>query len=340
MLAGPFAADARGARFTMRTVAYAINEPRSEAHREHLLTQLSRSLESLRSHDTEVDVTLFAYGAMKTHLLPLAETYGVSVVDKGHYAAALARWCNPEVMETLSFYPVLHKWLALADLPQRPGEQILYVDNDTFFFDAVSRVFDRSNALDFYAREEPFSSRSHAGYRPSYIDEARLFALAEAEGCRPLPTYNLGAVMLNHQMCGRLALVLRDLFSYVARFCLGIVQTEAPESEVIRLHPYLGHLVAHRERLTAGGAMGQPLAYPSSNAWIVEQLGLLLALGTIPGFTHGPLTQNEVLQGVEYHFWPKGERLPPMAHYYTSNTKHFFDWWQTRAGAGEEITRR
>jgi len=228
----------------------------------------------------------------------------------------------------LAHYPVLHKWLALAERSQKPGEQVLYIDNDTFFFADVAQIFERCTAHDFYAREEPFSSRSHAGYRPEYIDEPKLFALAESQGSLPLPTYNLGAVLLNHGMCERLSPVLPAFLAFVARFCLGIVRDVEPPAYAGQAQlQYLSKNLPRLAPLTDEA----PLAYPSSNYWIVEQLALLLALGRIAGFTHGVLTQQEVIQGVEYHFWPPGDPLPPLAHYYSSNTRAFLAWWAKRS---------
>lgn len=309
----------------VRTVVYAVNEPASAAHRSHLLDQLRRSLESLRAHNRSVPVRIFAFGEMMADQEPLARSLDVEIVSKGSYAAALARRCPAPHAEVLARYPVLHKWLALADLAQGRDDQVLYVDNDTYFFDDVATIFDRCRTHDFYAREEPFSSRSHAGYRPTYIDEPALFALAEAEGCRPLPTYNLGAVLLNHATCVRFAGVISDFLDFVFRLCLGIVRDVDPKDYVGETE--LEHL---RENLARLGDDRRALRYPSSNYWIVEQIGLLLALGRIEGLTHDVFTAREIIQGVEFHTWPSGEPLPVMAHYYTSNTRAFYAWCDAR----------
>lgn len=315
-----------------RTVVYAINEPAYAPHRAFVVDQLRQSLSSLRAHDVSsiptTTVKVFAFGELEDDLAELS-TSGVEVVAKGPYRSCLERWCAPALAEVLARYPVLHKWLALAELPQAPGDQILYVDNDTFFFDDPTPLFERCAAMDFYAREEPFSSRSHAGYRSEHIDEPALFALAEAEGRAPLPTYNLGVVLLNNALCVRLGGVLPDFFALVGRFCAGTVRDMDPKAWVGM--PWLDHLAANLSRLGGEGGVGEPLAYPSSNTWIVEQLALLLAFGKLAGFSHGMLTQEEVAQGVEFHFLHHDRPLPPLAHYYSSNKQPFFDWWRARA---------
>lgn len=301
-----------------RAVVYAVNVPPSAGHRAHLAVQLGESLASLRAHDTATDVRVFAYGASERidemKLAALADRHRAHLHAKGPYEDALARYVSPHRARVLADYGVLHKWLALAEVVT---EQCLYVDNDTCFFGPASHLFEAYASADFYAREEPFSSRSHAGYDPAYIDEARLFALAESEGARPLPTYNLGAVMLNHRMGPRLAALLPELLGYVWRLCLGIVRDVEPaaytsEDQIVRM-------------ARDGADTTDALPYPSSNYWIVEQLALLLALGKLEPFGHAVFDRADVVQGVEFHFVTP-TALPTLAHYYSSNTEPFFAW--------------
>lgn len=302
-----------------QTVVYAVNAPPSAAHRAHLARQLGQSMASLRAHDEAVDVRVFAYGGSERldemELAALADRHRAHFHPKGPYEDALARHVSPHRARVLADYGVLHKWLALAEVG---SEQCLYVDNDTCFLGAASRLFERYASADLYGREEPFSSRSHAGYRPTYIDETKLWALAESEGARPLPTYNLGALVLNHRMGPRLAGLLPEILGYVWRLCLGIVRDVEPgayasEDQIVRMA---------RERVDTTDA----LPYPSSNYWIVEQLALLLALGKLESFSHDVLERADVVQGVEFHFVAPTGPLPTLAHYYSSNTEAFFAW--------------
>jgi hypothetical protein len=93
-------------------------------------------------------------------------------------------------------------------------------------------------------------------------------------------------------------------------------------------------LARDRSRLAASGELDRALSYPSSNYWIVEQIGVWLALGRIPGFTHDTFDSREVIQGVEYHHWSNDAPLPVLAHYYSSNTRAFFGWWNARPQPG------
>ena len=43
----------------------------------------------------------------------------------------------------------------------------------------------------------------------------------------------------------------------------------------------------------------EDLPFPSSNFWILEQVALWLTMGHVPGFTHGHLSRDHVLQGGE-----------------------------------------
>lgn len=271
---------------------YAVNAPPSAEHRAHVARQVGQSMASLRAHDDVVDVRVFAYGATERldemDLAVLADRHRAHLHAKGPYEEALARHVSPHRARVLADDSVLHKWLALAEAG---SEQCLYVDNDTRFLGPASRLFARYASADLYGREAPFSSRSPAGYRPTYIDEAKLSALAEGEGVRALPTYDLGALMLNHRMGPRLADLLPEILGYVWRLCLGIVRDVEPGAYASE-----NHIV----RMARDGVdTADALPYPSSRYGIVDQLALALALGRLDPFSHAVFDRVDVVQGVE-----------------------------------------
>ncbi|MCA9664357.1 MAG: hypothetical protein KC503_02180, partial [Myxococcales bacterium] len=230
------------------------------------------SRESLRRHAPALPVTILCFGDIDLGDLE------AEVERRGSYEHSL-----DEHAATLGGYPVLHKWIGLAQIAAAPHEQLLYLDNDTYICADLDPLFTAHAEHDFYAREEPFTMRSPHGYDPEYVDELALASLAYGQGCKAIPPYNLGVVLLNNGLCGRLGAVLPDLLAFAARFAQGT------------------------------------LPYPSSNRWIIEQVALWLSLGRIEGLTHGLLDRSLVAQDDEF----LATSSAAVVHYFSRNTDAF-----------------
>jgi hypothetical protein len=272
----------------MRIVLYSVAMLGST----HCERQWTASIRSLRRYNPNVHVRLSLFGEPARETLAEAERQRVEVVFHGPYHACFSG-LSPVRAEALARHPCLHRVLSFGALPEGPG-QVLYLDCDTYCFGDIEAVFARYGHRHLFAREEPGSRRSPHGYDPSYIDEDALAALAAQCGVAFVPPYNAGVVMMNGGLWRRLAELYAEFLDRIWR-----LSPERPD-----------------------GAPG--LAYPSSNAWIIDEVALWLTLGRFPDLTHGAFDPGDVAQNGEFRDRLAQARPPWLAHYYTSWEDEFF----------------
>ena len=309
--------------------------PESPEFASRYCSQLCASVSSLRQFNREIPIFVFVYG-------PMAEQYASDLVESdaiikqmGPYEKALQQ-VAPATWTVLATYPVLHRWMVFDILEELNPRQILYLDCDTFFLDDVRRLFDQYTSAGIYAREEPFSRRSHLGYDPSYLDEDRLSALLPGPTTRSLLPFNIGVCLMNAGSWRSVHRRLGVFFDYVWRFLLWAHQNptrarSAPEWAKNLLAPVLAAL----------GPV-EPLPLPSNNAWIIDQMSLWLTLGDVPDLSVGLFQRSDVLQGGEFLDREPGLGDPVLCHYYGANTSRFFRWLETESGVltdGNESSR-
>jgi hypothetical protein len=272
----------------MRIVLYSVAMLGST----HCERQWTASIRSLRRYNPNVHVRLSLFGEPARETLAEAERQRVEVVFHGPYHACFSG-LSPVRAEALARHPCLHRVLSFGALPEGPG-QVLYLDCDTYCFGDIEAVFARYGHRHLFAREEPGSRRSPHGYDPSYIDEDALAALAAQCGVAFVPPYNAGVVMMNGGLWKRLAELYTEFLDRVWR-----LSPERPD-----------------------GAPGLP--YPSSNAWIIDEVALWLTLGRFPDLTHGAFHSEDVAQNGEFRTFFASGRTPRIAHYYTCWEESFF----------------
>lgn len=271
----------------MRRVIYSLST--REGDDEGLCPhQLALSVDSLRRHNDDIPVTLFLYGALPSEVEDKLAGLNVDVRRRGAYADVL-RELTPE-WELGAACPLLHKWLSLRALEVAPDDQVLYLDCDTFLFDDVARLFDGHRDARLYAREEPFSRRSHLGLDARHIDEEALARLAAACGAAPVPPYNCGVVMMNHGLAAEIAALAPVFLEHSVRFL------RAPDE------------------------------LPTENRWLVEQVALWLTLGRVAGLTHACLSRDDAIQGDEFESVDRDAFAGVIAHYFSGGTPHFMRW--------------
>lgn len=275
----------------MRIVTYSLSvngPPQKTDYHE----QLWHSVKSLRQYNRVVPVHVFLYGEHPRDFVSELEREAVTVQPMGSYLDAIRR-LRPRAFRTLVRYPVLHKWMNFHKLAALSPTQVMQMDCDTFFFDDVEILFERYSDRHYYGREEPMSRASPYGYDPNYLDEDKLFALAQQERALPMSPCNIGISVLNHGLWSEVAKRAEMFLNYAFRFiaCMG----RNPQT-VGRLWPELAEVVMLD--LIEQPDVGE-LPFPSSNLWILDQVSLWLTLGHVPGLTHGHLSRDHVLQGGE-----------------------------------------
>lgn len=306
-----------------RLVHYSLSLPREDP-RPDLLRQFGASVRTLREHNGDIPVVLFVHGAMPAELAAICGEHGVMVHDQGPYEQRLAALC-PVGWPALAAYPLLHKFLNMRELAATGASQVFCCDCDTVFRGDVAALFDRYRGPDVVAREEVHSSRSAYGVDREFIDEPLLARLAASAGAAPIPPFNLGVVLLNNGVVGRLEALDALLVDYAWRFACWMAQ-----------HPAQGAAAAFGEfkgaaatRGVAGEeALARALPYPSVNRWILDEAALWLALGHVPGLTTADFHPGDVAQNGEFARSDPRSAGWIVCHYYSQNLGRIEAWMQ------------
>jgi hypothetical protein len=278
--------------------------------------QWIQSIRSLRLYNQNIPIHLLLYNRPSPSILAEAGRRRVTVHMLGEYRDRL-RELLPKRGNLLSSYPTFHKVLSLRSLPADTSSRVLYLDCDTFFFGDVAALFHKYRAHHFYAREEPWSRRSHYGYRPSYFDEDRLRETAHGEGLAFVAPYNTGICLFNHGVSLRIGAASRRFLSYAWRLLVGICHDsglgDTDQTDLFdRVRPTL-----------VQSDLRSRLLYPSGNWWILEEVAILLTLGGIPDLSHDVIRRADALQNGEFSRQVNAER-PTVVHYYSHMEKQFF----------------
>lgn len=283
--------------------------------------QLVRSLHSLRAFDTEMQVILFYFGDPPPGFMEAIQRFEVEIRNLGNYVE-FVRGKQARHGELFALDPKLHRWLVLQEPELTQCERILYIDSDTFFLRPPSLIFDAYRDADLYAREEPFSQRSILGYNDHYVHEDGLADLRDRESLEFVPPFNTGVCMLSRRMREAITSILPVYFDNIFRFFSWFHQNPLPGANSAnssiravydaRFHP----------------DTGRALPYPSQNRWIVDQVAMWLALGTLSGLKYGDFQPSDVWQGPEFRLYPRETPRPILCHYFGSNFGAFFDWLQ------------
>jgi hypothetical protein len=280
--------------------------------------QWIQSVRSLRRHSSDVRVLLVIYGEPRPTTMEEAAAANVEVVRLGAYNRA---FCDlpPHWTGALTRCAAVPKYLALRYGPTRDPGPVLYVDCDTFFFDAPERLMAAYADADFCAREEPGSRRSHYGYDPVHLDEDLLGHIAREEGVIAIEPYNTGVMLMNDGLASTLAHLVDDFLWYCWRLLVGAAlwRPEAMLDDV-----QLAHVRAHATDTDERAA----LPFPCDDAWVVDQVAWWLTLGRVPGLRHRPLARHDVAQNGEFL---DGHGGGVLVHYFSTGEAPFF----SRVGA-------
>lgn len=305
------------AQLVYYSLALRQDEPRPD-----LVWQFEASVASLRSHNRDIAVALFHYGALPPELASVCRVHRVMVQDQGPYSDRLAALC-PVGWPALARYPLLHKFLNFRELVAVGATQILYCDCDTIFIRDVAALFDRYAEPDLVAREEVHTSRSRYGADRSFVDESLLALLARSEGTSPIAPFNLGVVLFNNGIWRRLAPLEAAFVDYAWRFVTWMSQ-----------HPATGASAGYGEFKGAADAidlvtpeeLARALPFPSCNRWILDEASLWLTLGHVPGITQADFHPSDVAQNGEFASADPSLAGWILCHYYSQNMGRIGAW--------------
>ena len=308
-----------------RLVYYSLSASKA-CPRPDLIWQIEQSIRSLRAYNHSVSIVVFTYGDVPAELAPALAPYGVALHHKGSYQSALARLA-PRGWQTLSQYPLLHKFLNFGEIAAQNPEQVLFVDCDTLFFQDVDLLFSRYAEAECYAREEPTCRRSHYGYDATYVDEDALARLGAEEKITLPPPFNLGVVSLNHGIWHKLAALEPVFLNYAWRFAVWMAQNP-PEGVAASYGEGEGinYLRQYFDQLADEQDVGRALPYPSGNRWILDQAALWFALGHVPGLRYEDYSTRDVLQNGELLTRRREECDWLLCHYFSQNTTRVVEW--------------
>jgi hypothetical protein len=300
-------------------VCYSLCIPQVD-RRDVLLRQLLRSLRSLRNFNQKIGVHMFVYGDhldLHHELRP----YNVLIHEQGHYSDRL-RDLFPDYSNELVENPLLHKYLNFQEISNLSPSQVLLLDCDTVFRADVEALFSKYVLEDCYAREEPMCKRSHLGWTSSYLNEELLADLAMKEGGQPVPPFNTGAILLNHDIWATEQLDTMFL-SYVRRFMVWMA-LHPVRDEDRRYGEGLGVNVLRARLHKVNAAEG--LTYPSANRWIIDEVALWLTLAQMQNLRCGDFDKEDVIQNGEYIHTSTLEPEWILCHYFGNNMIDFEQW--------------
>lgn len=291
------------------------------------LTELRASIESLRTVNSDIRVHVFIFGISRRAVEAMLGSFDVQIIEKPTYCRALEIYCG-ERAAVLCEYPVLARWLALRDFKESEVQSLLYLDTDTHFVSDPIALFAHHASQDWYAREEPFSSSSHLGYDPQYIDESVLGLHFELRGGQPLCPMNLGVLLMNHRVWERIEDTLGEFVDVIWSFLVWLAYVEPPQA----ISDSRMSLLLMEVRATATETdRANALRYPSSNSWIVDALSMLLVIGRLKQFTVGLLNRSLALQGYEFaasDLSALRTQGAVLSHYFSKNYLKFMQWQQ------------
>ena len=309
-----------------RLVHYSLylNEPiDTSARARDLVEQLDASLTTLRRHNPSIDVAVFHHGRPQYEVEVLVAGHDVRLIEQPDYVELLDE-VIPAAAPFLKDYPLLHKFANFNRLAEIDPGQTLYVDCDTLFFDDVDRLFDNYGGAHIVAREEPFTRRSPHGHDPTYIDETAFETLLGDIGLTSVAPFNTGVVMMNRLLWREMTAVGRLSIEVAWRYVVWMALTDHQRGGRFgRLDP-VDALRARPDLLSEWSVDALP--YPSANQWILDEVALWTALGTLPGLTTDDFALDDVPQSGEIFEWPV-EHIPAvLGHYYSVNTEAVRHW--------------
>ncbi|MEO5901772.1 MAG: hypothetical protein ABIR68_16820 [Ilumatobacteraceae bacterium] len=309
-----------GIAVNQRLVAYSLVLP-ADGSRRDLIWQFAGSVSTLRAHNRGIPVVVFVHGLVSDELRRICAVHDVTVRDQGSYEARLAALC-PTGWPALARNPLLHRFLSFAEPAMVEPQQVMICDCDTIFFRDVAELFDRYGDADVVAREELRSGRTSQGIDSRFIDDPLLARLAALEGVAPVAPFNVGVVLLNHQVWTSFGALQGQFVDYAWRFVVGLV---VQHGESASCTDELAGLDEARRHATDGDVM-RALPYPSANRRLLDEVAWWMTLGHVPGLRVADFAPTDVAGHGEFVDAIDGDDSWVMCRYETHHVGHVAEW--------------
>ncbi|MFT3851770.1 MAG: hypothetical protein QM733_03380 [Ilumatobacteraceae bacterium] len=258
-----------------RVVVYALALPGGGGGRSSAIWRFAGSVSTLRAHNAELPVVLFAFGDVPAELATICAVHGVELRPLEPFGSRLAE-LSPTGWSVFVGEPLLARLLVFHEVVELAPAQVLLCDQHAVVDADVADLFDLGHGADLVAGEEPHSARSGHHVDRRLLDEPLLARLAAQEGVPAVPPFDPGVVLLNNELWSRLAALQPRLVDYAWRLAVGA-----------SLRPGQPALAASGIDLAAMRATDddvlRALPFPSVDRRLLVEVAWWLTLGHVDG---------------------------------------------------------
>ncbi len=294
---------------------------RTASGRTDALWRFGGSVSTLRAHNATVPVALYVFGEVPDELASLCAVHDVTVHQLEPFATRLAR-LSPNAWPVLVGDRLLTRLLVLGELATLAPRQVLLFDQDTIVFRDVDELFAGYGHADLVAREEVHCDRSAHGIDRRMLDQPLLARLAALEGLPAVPPFDPGVMLLNHDLCARLAPLAARLVDYAWRLAVGASLRPGHPSVPTRGIDLAAMRITDDDVLRA-------LPFPSADQRLLVDVAWWLTLAHVAGLDTDDFAPRHVAVGHEVATLGTGDDWV-VGHFAADGTGRLAGWLHER----------